>query len=332
MSRWAAIRRIAFAIVSAYLVISVVFGFVYLTDDPQEALIARGIALSGGSAEDVEEAIEEYRDERGRLDPWYVQYGRWLLGTATLDWGVSPTYGVAVTDLLAERLPYTALWVLPAMAIALVGGLTVGLLAALRRRTPVDRLATVTTYFGASLPNYWLAAVLPVLLVALGLRPSGGYGPVVVLDQAGGLSSLSAADAVAAALPSLVLASSLLAGQVQHARAEAVESLDEEFVKLLRARGASPWTVARHVARNAAIPLLSLFVADLLGVLVLNVFVLEIVFGIPGIGQLGFEAFDRRDLPILLGVTTIVVAVGIVGNLLQDFAAAGLDPRVDAVE
>lgn len=333
MNRWAILRRLAFAVVAALVVVSFVFGFVLLADDPQEALIAHGMANSGASAEEIEAAIDEYREERGRLAPWYVQWTRWVVGTATLDWGISPTHQAPVTELLAQRLPVTALWVLPGMAISLVGGVAIGLLAALRQRTLFDRAGTTVAYLGLSLPNYWLAVVLPVALGVVGLEPTFRMGPGVLASGGlGAVRPVSVNDLVALSLPSLVLASGLLAGQVQAVRAEALEFVNEEFVRLVRARGASPWAVARHVGRNAAIPILSLFFADMLGVLVINVFVLEAVFGIPGIGTLAYRAFFARDLPILLGVTTVVMVVGVLGNLLQDLASAALDPRVDAVE
>lgn len=333
MNHWAILRRVAFAAIAALVVVSFVFGFIMMTGDPNEAMIQYGLANSGASAEEIEAAIDDYREDRGRLAPWYVQWARWVVGTATLNWGVSPSHGAPVTDLLAERLPVTALWILPGMAISLVGGIGIGLLAALRQHGVADRVGTTASYLGLSLPNYWLAVVVPVALGVVGLAPTRGVGPGVLL--AGGLDAVrpvSVHDAIAIALPSLVLASSLLAGQVQAVRAEALEFVNEAFVKLVRARGASSWTVARHVGRNAAIPILSLFFADMLGVLVINVFVLESVFGIQGIGTLALRAFTDRDLPILLGVTTVVMVVGVLGNLLQDFAYAALDPRVDAMD
>lgn len=333
MNRWALLRRVAFAGVAAIAVVSFVFGFVLLAGDPNEAMIQYGMANSGASAAEIQEAIQEYRAERGRLAPWYVQWARWVVRTATLNWGVSPTHGAPVTDLLADRLPVTAAWVLPGMAISVVGGVAVGLATALRQHTAVDRVGTTVAYLGLGLPNYWLAIVVPTVLGTVGPGPTFWMEPATtVLKEPTTLAALSLHDALALAFPSLVLATSLLAGQAQAVRTEALEFCNEEFVKLIRARGAGWWTVARHVGRNAAIPLVSFFFADMLGVLVINVFVLESVFQIRGIGALALDAFFDRDLPILLGVTTVVMVVGILGNLLQDVVYAAFDPRVDAVE
>ena len=333
MNRWALARRVAFAVVALLVVISFVFGFVHLTGDPQEALIKHGMANSGASAEEIQAAIREYRAERGRLAPWYVQWARWVVGTATLDWGVSPTYQAPVTEVLYNRLRVTATWVLPGMAMGLVSGVALGIYTALRQHTVADRVGTSVAYFGLSLPNYWLAIVASVGLATVGLDPTFWMGPSTLLGVGPKLLlSITVRDALALALPSLVLATSLFASQAQAARTKALEFVGEDFVKLIHAKGASSWTVARHVGRNAAIPLLSLFFADMLGVLVLNVFVLESVFNIPGIGTMALRAFTDRDLPILLGVTTVVMVVGVLGNLLQDIAYDALDPRVDAME
>ncbi len=131
-------------------------------------------------------------------------------------------------------------------------------------------------------------------------------------------------------LLSAVLDISLLAGQLRYARAESCEYVYREFVKLLRAKGASNWRVARHIVRNAAIPLLSLFFADLIGTLVVNVFVLEFISSVRGIGTLGLQAIQHRDLPLILGVAIIIAFAGILGNLFQDLAYLGLDPRVES--
>ncbi|WP_458188121.1 ABC transporter permease subunit [Haladaptatus sp. NG-WS-4] len=95
-------------------------------------------------------------------------------------------------------------------------------------------------------------------------------------------------------------------------------------------RNASARRVTRNILRNAAIPLLSLFFADLIGVLVVNVFVLEEVLGIPGIGRIGLLAIEQRDLPLIIGIALVIAFAGIVGNLIQDIAYSSLDPRVDA--
>lgn len=335
----ALLRRLGFAIFAAWLVITLVFGFVMFTEDPNEAMIAFGMTRHGdASAEDVQEAIEEYREERGRNRPLYEQYSGFLVGTATLNWGYSPMYEAPVTDLLAQRLPITMLWVVPALFLAVLGGLALGLFSALNQRSTLGRIGTSATYLGLSLPNYWLAIVIPLALAAtIDWQPTVSIGPafsgVVFPEDRSVVGSILTVENITGAIfPALVLTTSLLAGQARYVRALAMEQVNEEFIKLVRAKGGSRWLVARHVFRNAAIPLMSLVFVDMLGVVIINVFVLEQIFAIPGIGTLAIRAFSNRDLPVLLGVTTVVMFVGIFGNLLQDFGYAALDPRVDSME
>ncbi|WP_435159484.1 ABC transporter permease subunit [Haladaptatus sp. DFWS20] len=131
-------------------------------------------------------------------------------------------------------------------------------------------------------------------------------------------------------LPAGILGVSLLAGQLRHARAESREYVYRDFVKLLRAKGASTRLVARHILRNAAIPLISLFFVDFIGVLIVNVFVLEQVLNIPGIGFAGLIALEQRDLPLIIGIAMTIAVAGIASNLIQDIAYISLDPRVES--
>lgn len=116
--------------------------------------------------------------------------------------------------------------------------------------------------------------------------------------------------------------------QIHYARAEVHELLNQTFVDVLRAKGVKDFKVALQVLLNAALPLVSLLFADLLAVLMLHVFVIESIFRIPGIGRLTLLAIDSRDLPVIMGITMVIVVVGIFGNLLQDLLAFVLDPRI----
>jgi peptide/nickel transport system permease protein len=116
---------------------------------------------------------------------------------------------------------------------------------------------------------------------------------------------------------------------LRYARAEALEYVDQEFVKLLRSKGSGPVVIARHVVRNAAIPLVSLFFSELFAVLAVEVIVIERVFGIPGLGRTVLRAVNGRDLPLVVGVAITVALVGVAANLLQDVAYRVLDPRVE---
>lgn len=321
MTPWPhAARRVLFAAFAIYLVMTVTFGFVALTKNPKVAVVAHGAANSQeaqGATESekaaiVNEAVEEYKEEHGLAAPVHERYVRWLIDVATLDWGQSYTQNAQVTTVLERTIPTTLAYVLPAMAFALVGGVGLGVYSALNPGTRVERLLSGGFYLGYGIPNYWLAIVVLLL---------GGAGVAEAF-----VSPSVFRDVV---LPAGVLGTSLLAGQLRYARAESSEYVNTEFVKLVRAKGASTRRVGWHVLRNAALPLVSLFFADLLGVLVVNVFVLETVLDIGGIGGVGLIAVQQRDMPLILGVAMVIAFAGIVGNLLQDLAYVGLDPRVD---
>lgn len=150
-----------------------------------------------------------------------------------------------------------------------------------------------------------------------------GWFPAVWTDGLG----LAGANLGWLALPGLLLTKHLLAGYVRYTRTEARESLREEYVRLVRMKGAGPVRVARHVFREAVVPLVTLFVTELLGVLLVSVFVLEVVFGVPGVGLLAYETLTGRQLQLTAALTVLFATVDILGNVVRDVAAATLDER-----
>lgn len=315
-------KRVLFSVFAIYLVISVTFGFVALTADPNVGLVAHGAARSPEAQQAnesereaiVEEAIREYRESRNMAAPVSERYVRWLVDVTTLDWGESFSQNAPVTSVLATAIPKTLTYVVPAMLFALVGGIGLGVFSAMNSGSVVGRVVSGGFYLGFGIPNYWLALVV----VMLGTMHYGASFRTPLLNEV--------------VVPAAVLGTSLLAGQLRYARAESREYVNTEFLKLIRAKGASNRLAARHVLRNAALPLFSLFFADLMGVLVVSVFVLEspMVLGIEGIGNVGLAAIEDRDVPLILGVAMVFAFAGIIGNLLQDLAYLALDPRVDS--
>lgn len=316
-------RRLVIALVAVYLVMTVAFAFVAFTPDPNQALVAHQTQTTGGSSEDVREAIAAYRDARNLDDPILQRYGRWLMDVSTLDWGLSYTYNRPVTELIEQRLPYTVLYVAPALALSLVSGVLIGLYSAFNRRSTFDRVSSLTGYLGLGIPNFWLAEVATL---AVALQFGAGFGAVHSNGRPDAFWSV--AHLRAFALPTLVLASGLFAGQLRYARAESMEYVNAEFVNALRAKGISRLSVARHVLRNAAVPILSLFFTDMVAVLVVNIYVIEEVFRIDGLSALSLTAIHQRDLPLVLGTTMVIALVGIAANFLQDVTYATLDPRI----
>lgn len=313
-------RRFAFAVLSVYLVVSLAFLAVAVPPDPRVDLIKHQLYGQGKSQEQVEQAVADYRERRNLDDPLPERYVGWLVGVATLDWGFSYSRGQPVTNVVASSLPYTLLYVLPAMAVSLVGGLLAGLYSATHRRSPLDRLNAGAAYLGFGLPEFWLGQIL--LLTVVG----GAGGAGVGFDPQAG--PLAPGNRLVVGLAGAVLATTLLAGQFRYTRAELLEYVGTDFVKLVRAKGAGSWRVGRHLLRVAAVPLLSLSVTELLGVLVLNIYVVEYVFGIPGLGRVTLTAIQDRDIPLVVGTSLVVALIGVLANTVQDAGYALLDPRL----
>lgn len=315
--------RVVFAVVALYLVVTVTFGFVALTADPNVNVIRQQAAIEnrydppGERAEVIEAEVEAYREARNLDDPVAERYVRWLGAVATFDWGRSHSYGAPVAAVVARHLPYTLAYVVPSLLLATLVGVGGGLYAALRGGAP-DRVVTAVAYLRQGVPDFWLASLLLVLAAGPGFDAGidPGAGPLAPANRAGFL------------LPTAVLGTGLIAGLLRYARAESLEHAGRAFVDAVRSRGVGEWGVGRHVARNVVAPLLSLFVFELLSVLVVSVYVIEFVFELPGFGLMSLRAIRSRDLPLVLGAAMVVAIVGVVATALQDLVSAALDPRV----
>ncbi|MFC3957194.1 ABC transporter permease [Halovivax cerinus] len=301
-------KRIVLGFVAAWTVLTTVFAAFNLTDDWVLAGIEGQMRWGGASKEEIRERTNAYMARRGLDDPLFERYVDWMGRMLTFDWGQSIQSGEPALAIVREGLWRTAAYVVPGLALAIVIGIGVGLYAALRPNSKLAGLSVTTAYLGFAVPNFWLAAMLYSLDGQL------FEAPPVVFDSI---------------LPIVLTTSTLLGGYVSYARAHSREYASAEFVKLVRTKGAGPITIARHIVRNAAIPFVSMVFVEALALLVLTVFVIEIVFGIQGFGYTFFTAIEGRDLPIVLGSTLVIVAVGIVGNILQDIGYTALDPRVD---
>lgn len=322
-TRWFLLKRIAWTVFAAYLLLSGAF-FVYAyTPDPNKSLVGFAAASPDdpeNMSEDSAQAVAAYEEARNYDEPVLDRYLKWMVGYATLDWGTSWTTGQPVTEALAERIPVTLAYLVPAIVLSTLLGVGVGLVSAMKPQGVVDRVSAAFSYVGLGVPGFVLGELLLVAAILEFSWYEAYYNPKFGLWSVENLASL--------ALPSFVVALNLLAAQARYARAEAREYLPAEFVKTLRASGADARTIGRHVLRNAALPLLTVFFAELLTILFLTVYVIEVVFEIPGVGQLAYQAIEQRDIGTILATTLLPAFVALLGNLLQDFAYTVLDPRV----
>lgn len=296
--------------VTAWIVLTSVFALFTLTED---WVLSGQIGLARFAGENDPEALAEIRAEyfaaRGLDEPLTEVYLDWLVGMVTLDWGVSLATGDPVFPLVTDAALRTAAYVVPALALAIVAGVGVGMFAALNPESRLGSGGVGSAYLLFALPNFWVGG----MLLSLTLGDPADRSALVFEHL----------------LPIGLTATTLLGGYVSYSRAHSREYATAEFVSLVRAKGASSYRVATHVLRNAAIPFFSLLFTEALGLLVLATFVIEVLFGIDGFGLLLLEAVNERDLPVLLGGTVAIIGVGVVGNVIQDVAYGYLDPRVD---
>ena len=270
------------------------------------------------------ETIERIREERGLNDPFYEQYGRYILHFLQGDFGESVRYrGVAVQDVILPRLWVTVQYNALALVLTFAIGIPVGTWAALKRGTWLDPLTIGVFLLFASVPVLVTIPILQWLLaVKLGWLPSSGWEVREFFGVEIGVLSKRII------LPVLVLTLPGVAGLARYMRAQVLEVLDQDYVRAARAKGLEEFTVVtRHVVRNALLPITTILGFELAGLLAGSIFV-ETLLGIPGIGAYAFESINSRDYDSIMAIVLIGAAAFIAANLLVDIAYGFIDPRI----
>lgn len=312
-------KRVAWAVVASFLILTVTFVLLRITPNPQLASVQLEAAQAGA---DAEEAVEAYRIQRGLNEPLYVQYFDYLRNMATLNWGWSETNSMPVTQAIAEAIPYSLMYAVPSLLLSTVLGLVIGLYSATHQYTKRDYAATFFAFFGLSIPDFWFAIILLVIF--------GSFLNWVPILFDPNVAVFSLANAQQLVLPVVVLTLSSIAGLMRYSRAEALEYVEAEFVKTARAKGVSERRVLyRHIFRPASVPLATILVGDLLTIVLASSYLIEVVFGIPGLGKLSFDAIVNQDTELVLGTVLVPAFLVIISNLAQDIAYTVLDPRID---
>jgi peptide/nickel transport system permease protein len=264
----------------------------------------------------------------------HEQYIDYMTGIFTLDWGYSFSQEQPVLGAIGDAWVESAQYFVPATVISAVVGYAIGLYSALNQYTVTDYFGSFVAYFGISVPNFWFAIVL-ILIVGVWFRDAVIFGiPLEPLSLRTFYDSraptFSVRNAKQLILPVIVLSTASVAGQMRYSRAQALEYANSEFVKAARAKGASMWRVLiRHIFRVALVPLSTILIVDILAVLFAGSFIIEAIFQIPGLGRLALDAINQKDTQLVIATTLIPVFLAIIGNLLQDLAYVWLDPRID---
>ncbi|MGH3004721.1 MAG: ABC transporter permease [Gaiellaceae bacterium] len=261
----------------------------------------------------VPETYQRFLTEFYRLDePWFVEYANYVKNVFTFEFGPSMIFrNLDVTDVIRQSFPVTIELVLLATAWAVPIGVTLGLLAAVRRNSVFDALATSTASVMLVLPVFFVAFVFSEYLVFEWDLLPAGWG-----------------SWEAKILPSFALALAPIGYIARLVRAAAVETLEEDYVRTARAKGLRRRRVVWvHVLRNSLVPFLSAAV-PMLALLVTGAFFVEQLFRIPGAASSFIEAALTRDYPLIMGLTVALAVVVLVANLISDVLLALVDPRV----
>ena len=300
------VKRILLVIPTVLAVVLVMYFIMDLTPSDPATLILGERA--------TQEKIDELNEELGYYDPFVVRYVRYIGDALQGDLGNSWVSGRSVFDEIVQRFPVTAKLALGAVIIAILIGLPIGILSAVKQYSIFDVLGTTFAMTLASVPGFWLGMMLIVLFAQqLNLLPSFGADTWKHFI-----------------LPCLAAASGMIATQLRMGRTSMLESIRMDYIRTARAKGQKErLVVMRHALKNALLPIITVTGMDF-GYLLGGAVVIETVFSLSGIGTLLIEAIRGKDIPVVLGTMMVLVVCFAFVMLLVDLLYAFVDPRIKA--
>jgi peptide/nickel transport system permease protein len=304
--------------------------------DPAELRAAGGLAAAAGAGValdkgvSVDEAVAQWRRQYGLDQPLHVQYAVWLYNLVTVDFGESFKDNQPVWNKITERLPVTIKLNVLSILLVYIIAIPLGVYSATHRHTAGDQITTVIAFVLFAVPTVWAATMALVFICGgdfLYLFPPGGlesidYNPSWPLwrkinDQAWHLF-----------LPVVLLSYGGFAGLSRYMRASMLEVLGQDYVQVARAKGlAERIVIVKHVLRNSLIPLVTIL-ASLLPALIGGSVIIETIFSIPGLGQLGYESVRARDYPTIMALYSVSAVLTLIGILISDLLLLVVDPRI----
>ena len=306
------VRRAFISAVTLVLISLIVFtGVRMIPGDPARVMAGTDADAAG---------LEEVREKYGLHDPIPVQYVRWIGLALRGDLGESIRTRQSVAWTVAIKLPITVELACLALLIALALAIPAGVIAAVRRNTAWDILASAASLCGVSIPNFWLGIMLILLVsVRLGWLPASGFVP---------LFEDPVANVKRMLMPALVLGTALAAVLMRQTRNAMIEVLSADYIRTARSKGLAGFAVVvRHALRNALIPVVTILGLQM-GALMGGAVVTESIFVLPGFGRLIVEAVFTRDYPVVQGVVLITASSYVLINLLVDISYTVLNPRI----
>ena len=315
------IRRLLWAFV-LFLAVTIVTYVIFFLVPASPARLAAGQSATPERVEEVEEFL-------GLNDPVYIQYGNFLK-RLVVDGSLGQSFITrqSVNEEIFRAAPITASLVFGGMILVLLVAIPLGIFSALRPRSLLDRTAMTYVLIGISLPSFWIGLVLSYFIgYKWGLTPIAGYCEVFSVPEAavcGGFTDW----AYRMVLPWLTLSIVVAGTYVRFVRAEVMETMNQDYVRTARAKGAPERQVMRsHILRNAMLPVVTMIGMDI-GILLGGSILIETVFGLPGLGGTAFESISRYDLPTLQGVVIFGAIAIIIFTLIVDLMYAWIDPRI----
>ena len=313
------LRRIGASVLLLFLVLTATFFLIHIAPG-EPSLLFDNPRISA-------ERRQELREVYGLDQPLGLQYITWMGSVLRGDWGTSISLNRPAFDVLMERMPNTCLLVAAALIIEHVLGFLLGLIAAARAGSALDRQIRVVSLVLYSVPAFWFAILaVEVLTVRWPLFPTNQMRS----DQAHLLPPLEQVLDILhhLALPALILGIARCGAIVRFVRNGLLDVLSQDYIRTARAKGLSPARVLWvHALRNSLIPLVQRF-GLALPFLLSGSLVIEVVFAWPGVGFAIFQAMLQRDYPVILAATAMTGALVTMGNFLADLLHAWLDPRV----
>ena len=317
VARYVALR-VLWAVAVSFVIVTITFLLMAAAPNPAIQEAATQAALEGG---DPQQAAERERALRGLDEPLHVRYVGFIRSVYTLEWGWSDQRSQPVTEALGEAIFYTAQYSIPWTILTVLIGPLVGVYSAANMYSWRDHAATAFAFFGYAIPNFFFGIVL-LLLFGVHLE----WIPVVYRTD---VATFSLANARQLALPVFVLVTGSIGAVMRVSRNESAEFRTAAFMKTAKAKGVSPFRAyAYHVMRPTLVPLSTTLVSQLLAIFLGSSLLVEVVFGIPGLGRLTFDALVAQDTNLVLGTTLAFTFVAVIGNLLEDIAFTLLDPRI----
>ncbi len=276
--------------------------------------------LFAGDVTATEEIKQQAREDLGISGSYPEQYWNWASGVVHGDFGDSYRNAEPVSDVLRRAIPITLELMILALLIATLIGVPLGVISAVRRDSASDYASRVAGLIGISIPSFWLAT----LLLLFTSRVFGWVPPLVYTsffdDPLTNLSQF--------ALPAISISVFTLAIVMRMVRATMLEVLSQDYVRTARAKGVTRRLVIyRHALRNALIPVVTI-VGFEIGILMGGAAIVEIIFGLPGVGYVLLQAIFNRDFPLVQGATLLIAVIFVVANTIVDIVYGWIDPRI----